>query len=132
VTITRDYDVLRPVIPCAALETITLQCPGEVLLPQAGLRVECMPAASQIDGPDCFTVLPAGPLVLRHRLSGDAIRLPGGTKTLKKLFIDRKIPAMERRMIPVVADAQGVVGVYGIGANQDRLGCGVMIRFIKI
>jgi tRNA(Ile)-lysidine synthase len=70
--------------------------------------------------------------VLRHRLSGDAIRLPGGTKTLKKLFIDRKIPAMERRMIPVVADAQGVVGVYGIGANQDRLGCGVMIRFIKI
>jgi hypothetical protein len=44
-----------------------------------------------------------------------------GTCTLKKLFIDRKIPAHQRNRIPVLADEQGVLGVWGIGTNVDRL-----------
>jgi tRNA(Ile)-lysidine synthase len=62
------------------------------------------------------------------------IRLQGGTKSLKKLFIDRKIPAAERCRIPVVCDDEGVLGVYGIGANIDRLASGdgaVEISFIR-
>ena len=49
------------------------------------------------------------------------MRLSGGTKSLKKLFIDRKIPAAQRAGIPVIADDRGILGVYGIGASHDRL-----------
>ena len=66
---------------------------------------------------------------MRSRRSGDSMRLPGGTKSLKKLYIDRKIPASRRHQIPVIADERGVAGVYGFGANLDRLSPGVEIRF---
>jgi tRNA(Ile)-lysidine synthase len=58
--------------------------------------------------------------VIRSRAEGDAIRLSGGTKTLKKLFIDKKIPASERSRIPVLADDAGVAAVWGIGPDCDR------------
>ena len=64
-------------------------------------------------------------------MSGDDIRLYGGRKSLKKLFIDAKIPAHLRQKIPVVADEQGVLGVYGFGPSRDRVGSGVQIRFIE-
>ena len=71
---------------------------------------------------------------LRSRQSGDSIRLHGGSKSLKKLFIDRKIPAAQRDRIPVVCDEQGILGVYSVGVNLDRvadpLDC-VTIRFEK-
>ena len=61
------------------------------------------------------------------------MRLSGGTKTLKELFIDRKIPAAQRMQIPVLADDAGVLGVYGLGANLDRVSeSGIQIRFEKI
>ena len=46
----------------------------------------------------------APPLVLRPRQTGDEISLPrrGGTKSLKKLFIDEKVPRRERERIPVL------------------------------
>lgn len=118
VTIARRYDrleVLREDIP---LETVVLPCPGEVTLP--GLRVVCAPAAQIINTADTFTVIPAGSLILRPRQSGDAIRLSGGRKSLKKLFIDRKIPAAERLRIPVLCDEEGILGVYGVGVHLDR------------
>ena len=43
------------------------------------------------------------------------------TKTLKKLFIDKKIPAALRDQLPVICDDQGILGVYSIGANLDRI-----------
>ena len=48
------------------------------------------------------------------------MRLPGGSRTLKKLFIDRKIPAARRGLVPVIADEAGVLGVYGVGVNPGR------------
>ena len=56
-------------------------------------------------------------LILRSRREGDAIQLSGGTKSLKKLFIDRKIPAWERSRIPVLANGSDVVAVMGIGTD---------------
>ena len=70
--------------------------------------------------------------MLRSRESGDTMRLPGGSKSLKKLFIDRKIPVQLRRRIPVIADDAGVLGVYGIGANRDRSGTGIKILFEEV
>ena len=62
-------------------------------------------------------IYPRGPVTVRSRQSGDTIRLSGGTKTLKKLFIDRKIPAAERPLVPVLSDSRGVLLVHGIGIN---------------
>jgi tRNA(Ile)-lysidine synthase len=60
-------------------------------------------------------------VILRTRQSGDEITLSGGTKSLKKLFIDRKIPASRRNRIPVLADDGGVLWVHGFGANLARI-----------
>jgi len=59
-----------------------------------------------------------GTIIVRPRVEGDAIKLPGGTKSLKKLYIDRKIPRMSRSVTPVIADDIGVLAVYGTAVSQ--------------
>lgn len=118
VTVGRNYDRLE-VLP---RET----CPEPAPLPEKGtlewrgLRITVESAEEIVNTPSVFTVSAKGAAVLRSRQPGDALRLSGGTKSLKKLFIDRKIPAARRPQIPVIADAEGVLGVYGIGVNLDR------------
>jgi len=73
-----------------------------------------------VNTPYIFTVHPVGSVYVRSRQSGDAIRLSGGTRSLKKLFIDRKIPAARRDAIPILCDAAGILGIPGIGVNLDR------------
>lgn len=129
VTVRRNYGLLEKAEAELALDETELPCPGEAVF--AGIRVVCTPAEEVKEEKDCFTICPVGKVVVRARQSGDAIRLPGGTKRLKKLFIDCKIPAHLRQRIPVVADEQGVLGVCGFGPDRDRLGIGVQIQFIK-
>ena len=118
VIITRNYDRLETLEQMETLEDCVLPCPGELELP--GLRVTCAPAETILNTTDTFTVHPTGTIIIGARRSGDAIRLSGGSKSLKKLFIDRKIPAARRACIPVVRDEQGILGVYTIGVNMDR------------
>lgn len=60
-------------------------------------------------------------LVVRPRRTGDMFTLPNGhKKTLKKLFIDQKIPRLERDLIPIVADENGVIAVAGLGPNLSH------------
>ena len=120
ITLARNYDRLEVLNGERELEEVILPCPGEVLLP--GLRVSCVPAEESINTPDAFTVSAVGTIRVRCRKSGDSIRMSGGSKSLKKLFIDRKIPAARRQQIPVVCDDAGILGVYTIGANWDRTG----------
>ena len=62
------------------------------------------------------------PLILRPRQVGDQLRLPGRrTKTLKKWYIDEKIPRQNREMLPVLADEAGLLGAAGLGPNYPRL-----------
>lgn len=121
VTVAREYDRLVILEQKNAPEAITIAV-GDVLeLPQWGIRISCAPAQEIINTKDIFTVNAAGNITLRPRQAGDSIRLNVGTCTLKKLFIDRKIPAYQRPHIPVLADEQGVLAVGGVGANVDRL-----------
>ena len=132
VTIARNYDRLEALREQAELESVELPCPGEIRLP--GLRVTCAPAEELGSTADTFTVQTSGTITLRPRKSGDEMRLPGGRKSLKKLFIDRKIPASQRSRIPVICDEAGILGVYSIGVNQDRAAQtlpAVTIRFEK-
>ena len=91
VTIARNYDRLEVLTEETELAEILLPCPGEAQLP--GLRVTCGPAGEFLNTPDAFTVSPVGQIRIRARKSGDRICLSAGSKSLKKLFIDRKIPA---------------------------------------
>jgi len=129
IMIGREYDVVKPVSISGKLISLQLPEKGMAELPQIGLRIVCDDAPGESDNPDCFTVVPNGAMIVRSRQSGDTMRLSGGSKSIKKIFVDRKIPAAQRDLIPVVADEKGVLGVYGIGANRDRMGRGIMIRF---
>ena len=119
ICIARNYGRLEARQEMAALEQICLTCPGTAEVGE--YVITCRMAEEIIQTEHTFTVLPQGELILRARESGDSIRLSGGTKSLKKLFIDRKIPASRRDGIPVIADGAGVLGVYSIGPNQDRV-----------
>ena len=57
------------------------------------------------------------PFILRKRASGDKIRLKSGWKSLKKLFIDSKVPRWRRELIPVVADQKGILWIVGIAKS---------------
>lgn len=63
-----------------------------------------------------------GKAVIRSRRAGDFADCHGGTKTLKKLFNEAKIPPEERNAVLVVSDDEGIVWVEGIGsAKRCRL-----------
>lgn len=131
ITLCRCYDGLRVKQSEEVPEPVTVACPGITEVPAWGLRLVCGPAEDTINDESTFTVAVHGAVTLRCREPGDRIRLSGGTKTLKKLFIDRKIPAHERCRVPVLADEEGVLGVYGIGVNIDRVSPVWQIRIIK-
>lgn len=120
VTVERCYGTLR-IQPRGMFTPVVLSCPGETVIEALGLKIICQSAQQIINSNNTFTVCPTGTVTLRSRLPGDEIRLSGGTKTLKKLFIDRKIPASQRHLIPVLADEAGVLAVYDIGVNQNRI-----------
>lgn len=60
-----------------------------------------------------------GGIVIRSRQQGDKIKLAGGTKKIKDLFIDLKIPREDRCKVPLIADEQGIlqVGQYKSSEN---------------
>lgn len=104
ITIGRNYDTLE-IIPAEAAPA---------------LPFTCSPASEIINTADVFTVNTVGDVYVRARQSGDTIRLSGGTRSLKKLFIDRKIPASQRNTVPILCDDAGILGIPGIGVNLDR------------
>ena len=61
-----------------------------------------------------------GKIAVRSRREGDSIKLNDqiGTKTLKKLFIEKRIPARKRNLIPVISDEEGVLGIYKVGTGD--------------
>lgn len=133
VTLSRQYGRLTANPTGEAFTPVTLTCPGSA--EAAGIRITCEPAGELAQSENLLTVCPSGKISIRPRQTGDKIRLSGGSKSLKKLFIDRKIPAADRGRIPVVCDETGILGVYSIGVNLDRAAQilpAVTIRFERI
>jgi tRNA(Ile)-lysidine synthase len=110
-----------------------LSLPGGVVAERAYGRLSFGPPAVDpgdaevaVDGPGEFALLglsvavPAemlggGALVLRNLRPGD--RVVGGKK-LKELLIDRKIPRVERRRLPLLERAGEVIWMYGVLAEK--------------
>ena len=132
VTVARQYDRLVRLEESKTLAQRELT--GDTWLEELGLWVTVEEAASLEQGPQVFTVRPEGKLWLRHREAGDSLCLSGGTKSLKKLFIDRKIPAALRDTVPVLCDHRGILGVMGFGADRRRQAAtlpAVTVRFVS-
>ena len=118
VTIARNYDTLEVQALRETPEEAILS-PGETLI-FGDYRVTCGPADSVVNTGTVFTVRPNGPIRVRARQSGDELRLPGGCKSVKKRFIDKKIPAAVRPRIPVITDDEGILAVGELGADIRR------------
>jgi len=101
--------------------------PGEsVALPEAGLTAECRELTDDGEIQSSFNIFCfscdniCGKLCIASRAEGDRIALRGraGTKSVKKLLIERRVPRFERPCVPVVRDDRGVLAVYGVGQSE--------------
>jgi len=119
ICISRNYDQLIVQSPQKKITPVKLENPGITVLDELGICVYC----GTEEKPDygyAYYVAACGDIYIRSREVGDVMRLQGGSKTLKRLFIDRKIPASQRDLVPVFADSLGVLAVLDVGVNLDR------------
>ena len=124
VTLVRSYDCLSVRQEQIVLPRRELPYEGVTPLPEIGLAVKTTP----VEGPGEWVVCPCGEMIVRSRETGDTLTTKGGTKSLKKRFIDRKIPQWERSAVPVLEDDLGILAVYGFGPDENRRAGGPYIR----
>jgi len=140
-TVFREYDRIvfggdskPPGGDGAWAESINVYDDCSVVIGVAGLRMTCVTVVcteqDQLQDDDTINksfssflfkkVDICGKIAVRPRLEGDFLRLPDRncTKTLKKLFIESRIPVRYRALIPVVADDKGILAVYGLGRGD--------------
>ena len=111
----------------AAIPPTPLNIPGITPIPGTGMRIVCTGPKKfekTENSPTIFHIrcdmIDSGGLTVRSRQTGDRIQLPGGSRSLKRLMIDRRIPASHRELMPVLADEEGIAAVVGIGADVRR------------
>jgi len=114
----------EPEIP----QPVPVTMEGQTVYGDTGWTVTCCRSVcpeTNFKNPDSFFLACDkinGPLVLRPRRTGDSIKLPGrGTRTIKKLLIDGKIPRVFRELLPVLADEDGVLALASFGPNECYL-----------
>lgn len=72
------------------------------------------------------------PITIRSFSEGDEIKMRFGTKTLRRFFIDRKIPIHRRKSWPVVENnAQEIVFVMGLGCDVNHYSNNPSIFVVK-
>ena len=121
----RRYDTLCVSAPApGAIAPVPLPVPGTARA--AGWTVVCSQPhiiEKSVDSPTAFALrydLIEG-ILLRSRLPGDAMRLSSGCRSLKRLMIDRKIPAVLRPGVPVLAVGADIAAAALIGADSRFL-----------
>jgi tRNA(Ile)-lysidine synthase len=119
----REYDLLCLRMPAPGTFSPVVLRPGETVF-AAGLKITMeyprIPE-KEVEFALKYDMMEETPVfTVRPRRSGDTLRLSGGTKSLKKLMIDRKIPRSQRDLLPVLEDAAGIFAVYGLGADASR------------
>ena len=126
----RTYDLLgfsrRKASP--VLRETPLRTPGVTELPEDLGTISCRVTKNLKNSKKNLTtfalkcdMMTTLELSVRGRRSGDRLTLSGGTKSLKALMIDRKIPARLRDRIPVLTAGGTPVAVFGVGADPAWL-----------
>ncbi len=119
--LTTDKDPLPP------LAERSLPLPGRVVLEEIGVTVTAEAEFAQAPNlPDVFYLSRAKMgegLTVRARRGGDTLALAGreGSKTLKKWFIEEKIPRRIRERVPVLDVGGAVAAVAGLGPDRAFL-----------
>ena len=113
--------------PPPACPTLPLTVPGETVLFPEGWRIRAnFTENSNISAKNLTTLARRGWMIaaaswsVRARQSGDTLLLPGGHRSVKRLMIDRRIPAQRRGQLPVVLCDGQPVGVLGLALSEDR------------
>lgn len=102
-------------ISAALNYSFTLKEPGVINLPNGTSVKMSIIKDKEFDSGDGMAMFPVDkiklPLVIRTRRNGDRMSLKGmaGTKKLKDIFIDNKIPIQDRDSWPVITDACGCI-----------------------
>lgn len=127
-TAKKAYGLLRILTePQPVLGIYPLPIPGSITLPETGMmiRTRLLKNSEDFSGnPDTILINYAmikQTISVRSRRTGDTITLPGGSRSLKRLLIDRKVPREQRDQIPVLAMGTQIVAVCGIGADRQFL-----------
>ncbi|MGI5971274.1 MAG: tRNA lysidine(34) synthetase TilS [Oscillospiraceae bacterium] len=133
ITARREYEklIIEPEEPVKSFSETVVNIPGITIIPEIGLKLICRihkmdeKVHNSVNTYYLRRDMIVGNLTLRPRREGDMIRLCGRPgKSLKKLFIEAKIPARERSSVPVLADESGVVAVIGFGPDERFAPCG--------
>ena len=111
----REYDeLLLQKAEYPSVPTTPLCIPG---ITKAGQwQITCTLSDVPTDGL-CLPYREDAVYFVRARQTGDRLTLRGGSKTIKDLMIDRKIPAARRDSIPVLCDKNGPVALWGVAAD---------------
>ncbi|MCD6506246.1 tRNA lysidine(34) synthetase TilS [Candidatus Poribacteria bacterium] len=104
----------------------TLDLPGEVEIPEAGLRIttEVVDVKPEFVGGEDTAVLDldklSPPLIVRNRRPGDRFIPLGmkGNKKVKDLFIDEKVPPELRDKVPILLSEGEIVWVAGYRIDE--------------
>ena len=128
--VSREYDrmiIAWEATPACADDLLVHECAGggSVRIGGRAWEVRWRPLSGGAPQSERIAVaVPPGhyPLMFRGWRNGDRIRLAGGTRKLKKLFGDRRIPVSERARLPVLADRLGnILWIEGVAtAETDR------------
>ena len=105
-----------------------LDCPGEASIPEMGIMLRCTLHAGS--WPPMSTLGPTravfdrdsvqGALQVRRRHPGDWLQPLGapGSRKLKKIMIDLKIPLAQRDSVPLLCDDAGILWVVGFQRSE--------------
>jgi tRNA(Ile)-lysidine synthase len=120
-----------------------LKCPGSIKIPGNGI-IKMEYAEPSFANANQYTAiftrdLVPLPLIIRTRKAGDRMTLKGmsGTKKVKDIFIDHKIPLHERDSWPVIADRNGrILWLPGlkksaIEGNGSKAGSYIQLTYYK-
>lgn len=115
--------------PLPNFDEVPVTGEGDVVVSALGLtlvrREGVICPAEPVDNENGFYMITEGlpPMVIRPRRTGDTIQLPGRpTKTIKKLFIEVRIPRHRRERIAILATVEGeVLAIAGQGPARPRL-----------
>ena len=126
-TLRRRYDCICPASPqdFTTFAPCKLTVPGRTELPQLGCSIVCRWAdgAKEIENTATtfaikYAMITQDGVWVRPRQAGDRITRTGGSRSVKRLLIDCKIPAAQRDRIPIFVSGEQILAVGYAGINQ--------------
>ena len=104
-----------------------LPVPGHVFIPEIGRTFTCSWVEREQVRDEVSPIrtvlnsqLIEGDLSIRNRQPGDRMRVKGmdGSKKIKEIFIDEKIPKLQREQVPLLADEEKILWIPGVKNSE--------------